>query len=372
MSAVRVRSAAIALVALACVAAAQAGSAAWAAQAGTLGFARFEVQTTQGGQPPGYENEPYDFNQAGGHPFALTTSVEFAGVAGKPVSDPKDVLIGLPPGLSANPQAVPICTASEGTPCPISAQVGVFVLRAHVNGATLSLLGPLVNLAHGPGEAARLGLETPFGRFLLSGRLTRGPQGYGLAIVARGLPALGILEMQTTLWGVPAAAAHDGERGLSCLRSESSALWSCSGSGRWRAERDRTGAVLDAAERMFERRRDLTAWVDSWQQPRDYAQASAALRPMSGCDRLPFGAEVTLRPDSWQAEAPVALDLEIGLEQSNAPMGIAAAQLRGASVTLPAGMTIDPSAAAGAQACPSGGPEGIGIPTGLSGAGRTA
>jgi hypothetical protein len=370
VSAVRVRSAAVALGVLACLLV-PVGPAASGAQAGTLGFARFEAQTTQGGQPPEYENEPYDFTQAGGHPFALTTRVEFAAEAGKPLGDPKDVLIDLPPGLSANPQAVPVCTTPEGTPCPSSSQVGVFVLSAHFNGATLSLLGPLVNLAHGPGEAARLGLETPLGRFLLSGRLTHGPQGYGLAIVASGLPTLGLVEMQTTLWGVPAASAHDGERGLSCLRSESNSPWNCSSSSS-------SGSVPSGIEQVpflalpsecSSAAPKLTAWVDYWEQPGDYAQASATLPSMSGCDRLPFGAEVALRPDSWQAEAPIALDVAIVLEQSNAPMGVAAAQLHGASITLPAGLTIDPSAAAGAQACASSGPEGIGIPTGLSSAG---
>jgi hypothetical protein len=352
-----------ALVALAGVLAA-AGLAAPNAQAGTLGFGRFEAHTTQGGQPPEYENEPYDFTQAGGHPFALTTSVEFAGEAGKPIGDPKDVLIGLPPGLTANPQAVPACTAPEGTPCPSSSQVGVFVLRT----SSLSLLGPLVDLAPGPGEAARLGLETPLGRFLLSGQLTRGPQGYGLQILARGLPTLGVLEMQTTLWGVPAASVHDGERGLSCLRGEPHSPWNCFRSGGAPSGIEQA-PFLTLPSECSSAATKLTASVDSWEQPGDYAQASVTLPPMSGCDRLPFVADVTLRPDSWQAEAPVALDLEIGLEQSTAPTGIAAAELHGARVTLPAGLTIDPSAAAGMRACASSGSEGIGIPTGLSSSG---
>ncbi|MGH2880998.1 MAG: hypothetical protein ACRDK4_15495 [Solirubrobacteraceae bacterium] len=373
MSAVRARGAKALGVALAfavlAVVLAEVGPAASSAQAGTLGFGRFEAQTTQGGQPPEYENEPYDFNQAGGHPFALTSDVEFAGEAGKPPDDPKDVLIDLPPGLIANPRAVPACTTSEGTACPSATQVGVFVLRAHFNGSALTLLGPLVNLTPGPGEAARLGLETPLGRFLLSGQLEHGPQGYGLAIVARGLPSLGIVEMQTTLWGVPAASAHDAERGLICLRGEASSPWSCSGSGGAPSGIEQA-PFLTLPSECSSVAPKLTAWVDSWEEPGSYTQASATLPRVSGCDRLPFGAEVALRPDSWQAQAPVALDVEIGLEQSLAPTGIAAAELHGASVTLPAGLTIDPSAAAGARACASGGPEGFGIPTGLSASGR--
>ena len=56
--------------------------------------------------------------------------------------------------------------------------------------------------------------------------------------------------------------------------------------------------------------------------------------PMSGCDRLPFGAEVTLRPDSWQAEAPVALDVEIGLSNRTRRWASRRRNSHGARVTL--------------------------------------
>lgn len=369
MSAVRTRSVALLIVALAFAATTAAGPSAVSAHAGSLGFGRFQAQMTGAAQPPEYENEPYDFNQAGGHPFALTSTVEFAGEGGAPPADPKDVVIDLPPGLIANPRAAPTCTTPEGEPCPSSSQVGVFVLRAQLEGQPLSLLAPLVNLAPGRGEAARLGLETPFGRFLLNGQLVHGPGGYGLAIISRGLPAFGLSELQTTLWGVPAAAAHDAERGLTCIRSETTTgPWDCVTAGGVPSGVEEA-PFLTLPSQCSSAPPKLVAWVDSWEEPGSYKQASATLPTMSGCDRQPFGAEVVLRPDSWQAEAPIALDVEFGLEQSSTPAGVAAADLHGASVTLPAGMTIDPSAVAGARACAPGGPEGIGIPTGLSGAG---
>src|SRR5579872_5780039 len=51
-------------------------------------------------------NEPYFFDQAGGHPFALTSTVRFAteeiGEDHKvvPTRDPKDIVIDLPPACS--------------------------------------------------------------------------------------------------------------------------------------------------------------------------------------------------------------------------------------------------------------------------------
>jgi hypothetical protein len=352
-------------------------AAAAVAHAAPLGIDRFEVQTTQGGQPPDYEQVPYEFDQAGGHPVALTSRVRLTSEAGSegpiPTADVRDVTIDLPPGLIADPLAVPRCSAPEGTPCPPSSQVGVFVLDAHLLGYPVSLLGPLVDLTPGPGEAARLGMETPLGRFLLSGRLVRGPDGYGLAVSAHGLPVFGIVELQTTLWGVPAASVHDAERGLTCLRGEpntpgANTQWFCLSEGDVPSGVE-AAPFLTLPTSCSDTAPSLTAWTDSWEQPGSYAQASAPLAPLVGCNRLPFSAELSLRPDSWLAQAPVALELALGLEQSSAAAGIASAQLRGASIALPAGMTIDPSAVAGARGCPPSGPEGIDIPTGVGEAG---
>jgi hypothetical protein len=337
--------------------------------AGSLGIASFEAQTTDGGQPPDYEPRHYEFDQAGGHPFALTSTIRFTtestAAGAPPTGDPRDVVIDLPPGLIADPQAVPLCSEPEGSACPSSSQVGTFVLGARIGGRALSLLGPLVALAPAAGEAARLGMETPLGRFLLSGRLARGPDGYGLQVAAHGLPTVfPIAEMQITMWGVPAAGAHDPERGLVCLRAEAAGSWSCSSEGG-----NPSGAPQEPYLTLPVSCPDappaIAAWVDSWEQPGVWSQASAALPPMQGCDRPPFAAELSLRTDNWQAEAPIALDLELGVVQFDAAAGLAGAQLQRARIALPAGVTVDPSIAARAGSCPASGPEGIDLPTGV-------
>ena len=94
-------------------------------------------------------NEPYvpAFTQAGGHPWAVTTTVEFANeeydIAGGasivpvavPTRDPKDIVVDLPPGLLGDPLALPSCplavALNEGT-CPSSTQVGDY--RLHLVG----------------------------------------------------------------------------------------------------------------------------------------------------------------------------------------------------------------------------------------------
>jgi hypothetical protein len=101
----------------------RAGFAAGRVGALILGIASFSMQTTRTREVPhgpgipgyGFVEEPYTFTQAAGHPDALTSTLEFASEeAGEshllvPTRDPKDVIIGLPPGLLADPQAVPRC-----------------------------------------------------------------------------------------------------------------------------------------------------------------------------------------------------------------------------------------------------------------------
>ena len=166
-----------------------------AAEAKPFGIASFSTQTTETGS--GEVNEPYVFTQAGGHPWALTSTVDFAneeastGHSLANSGDPKDVIIDLPPGLIADPQAVVRCSEALEH-CPTDAQVGVFALHFVSGEGPLAALGAIFDMTPHAGQTAELGLEVPvLGRVLLTGRLVRGADGYSLAIVGHELPTLG-------------------------------------------------------------------------------------------------------------------------------------------------------------------------------------
>ena len=118
-----------------------------------LAFSKFTMQLTERtdeiplGESPGegehYEfvNEPYKlpFTQAGGHPWGLTTTFEFATETNSakllvPTRDAKDVVASLPAGLLGDPMAVPRCSlafvtsVTSETECPADTQVGVYHL----------------------------------------------------------------------------------------------------------------------------------------------------------------------------------------------------------------------------------------------------
>lgn len=71
----------------------------------------------------------------------------------------------------------------------------------------------------------------------------------------------------------------------------------------------------------------------------------------SAASALPFNANVLFSPVSAAADSPTGLDVTLSIEQNESPEGLASADLKDSTVTLPAGMSLDPSAANGLEAC---------------------
>lgn len=342
------------------------------AEAEPLVITGFAMQTTEPSTVDKALNEPYFFNQAGGHPFALTSTVRFA------EGDPKDLIIDLPPGLVANTQAIPRCS-EQVEHCPTDTQVGMFTLHFAGGKDQLSVLGGIFNITPSPGVPAELGLEVPIlGRVLLTGRVVRSAQGYILAIIGSGLPvlslpsmfggfpALRLTSMETTLWGTPAVAAHDPQRGLSCFGGIGLET-SCTEQGGL-SNGEEPVPFLTMPSTCSEAPTTV-AWADSWEDPGQYAQAESALPSMAYCERSPFSPEVSVRPETTRPEAPDGINLTIKVPQFDRTIA-AAPELRDATITLPQGMTINPAVAGGLQGCNATGPAGINIPTGLNSSGE--
>lgn len=335
-------------------------------------------------------NVPYaqPFTQAGGHPWALTTAGVFASeVVGEkdgnerivPTRDPKDIVVNLPAGLLGNPLAVPACPLTVlahlggGVRCPGSSQIGMF--RLDRGGA--EEYGPVVNVTPETGQSAEVGLEISRNgnkdeTALLTARLVHTEKGYGFSVVTKSILPFGKLdEFELTVWGVPADPSHNAARGMSCfelgLEGEPHALL-CEGGGEsagiapvafWSLGTD-CGAGPETA----------TVRADSWQEPgnvvdgeysKQFTQATATMPGVTGCNLLRFEPELELKPSSLLADAPVGLDVTIGVPQAANPAVNATPHLRDAVVTLPEGMSINPSVVDGIQACNEAGPEGIDI-----------
>src|SRR5262249_34911680 len=71
----------------------------------------------------------------------------------------------------------------------------------------------------------------------------------------------------------------------------------------------------------------------------------------TGCGRLDFSPSITVQPDTTVADSASGLNVDLHVPQNDNPNGLAEANLKTADVTLPAGVSVNPSAANGLAAC---------------------
>ncbi|HEY7961100.1 MAG TPA: hypothetical protein VID29_04175, partial [Solirubrobacteraceae bacterium] len=93
--------------------------------------------------------------------------------------------------------------------------------------------------------------------------------------------------------------------------------------------------------------------ADSWQSPGSFVTAAVSSPPTTGCERLSFKPTITVQPEATTADSPagLAVDLKVPQDGLETPEGLTAANLKKAVITLPAGVSVNPSAADGLQAC---------------------
>ena len=78
---------------------------------------------------------------------------------------------------------------------------------------------------------------------------------------------------------------------------------------------------------------------------------NAPFPAIGGCEKLGFGVKFSATPTNPEAFAPTGLDATLQIPQDEAPKGLATSTLKSARVSLPEGMSINPAAGDGLQAC---------------------
>jgi hypothetical protein len=315
-----------------------------------FGFANFGVDLLDG--------SGNQLTQAAADPADFTTTLRFRTVQGEylesipitaSVGHFKNVVAHLPVGLVGNPTATPVrCTpaqlaeyAATGTRpnCPDDSQIGV----VHVELAGSAEFAGLYNVEPPPGAAAELGFNVLGTVVALDAYLRPGDN--GIDIVSRDTSTtVPITEAAVTVWGDPAAHSHDRERGA-CLG--------------W--QRGATGQVCPstAPEEAFLRLPTSCSGIglpfgagsNSYEEPDVEATASIAGPVLNGCERVPFNPSIYVQPTTSAASSTSGVAVQLSLPQSSNPGGLAEADLKKAVVTLPEGMTLNPSSADGLQAC---------------------
>jgi hypothetical protein len=299
--------------------------------------------------------------QAGGHPD-LTIAISMKREPNNELPAPtRDTIFELPPGLLANPTAVPVCSLaqfistdvnsnSNATGCPQGAQVGITEIDVFNKGGSLRFSEPVYNLEPKPGEPARLGFFATSFPIVIDTRL-RSESDYGATAAAEGVSALvPLLSADTAIWAVPAAESHDAQR-ITPFEAIHNSGAPETPSGK------RPSGLVPKPFVVNPTRCGVAQGVsfaaDSYAAPGVFSKAFAPLGMNFGCESLDFTPTLSVAPTTAQTEAGSGLDVKLtfpseGFEHDN--LNAEAAQRR-VEVTLPAGVAINPSQAVGLGAC---------------------
>ncbi len=351
-----------------------------------FGIAKWEAGTCKQSScnTEGKDPEAEFYTQAAGHPNFGITLFEFnaktEGLAQVPEGHVKDVRVDLPPGLAVDPEAVEACTEAEideqvrggEQACPAGSEVGedqatgTVALTAPLAGLLkLSLpLGanvtvtenfPVYNMARNPGEPARFGVAVA-----------------STAIKLLGLEAVLYLEGGISWYREPPTsessdvASGDYHEYFEIKNIPTAPALVTSKLIFWGIPREHNPAAPEKAfltmpSSLADCTQPQTTWlhVDSYENPGAFIAAPAETRLRSGtsvtatgCSALEFNPTLALVPETSQADQPDGAQVRLHVPQfTTEPSKTGSPAPQSAEVTLPEGMTLNPSAAHGLQAC---------------------
>ena len=314
--------------------------------------------------------------QAGAHPFNLntrlllnsigtsngaSTSIDASGLL-------HDAHVVLPPGLVVNPQATPVrCTEAEfeamdpfssAPKCPDASAVGLArsltpALGGNING---TIDATVYNLVPPAGVPAELGFAVEPGPFFIhlhGGVDTAG--NYALTADLTDLNTYGhAMGVDLDLWGDPSNPAHDFRRG-DCLNQQVNVS---SDPNRALCPVAPSGTPFLTLPSACSGPLQTSFSIDSYGVPGNFLTGTALTTDsqntpvgVSGCSTLDFEPSLTAQPDTSQAASPSGLNVDLKIPQTNSMETLASANLKKTVVTLPAGVSVNPSAADGLGSC---------------------
>jgi hypothetical protein len=346
---------------LACAAGLLAGSA--PASAESFGVAKFEAGTCNSDGPPLQEcsytaPESQFYTQAAGHPplgitgFEVNTEPLLLGR--KPIGNVRDVRVDIPPGLSVNPDATCSteelqtstcagkgqCTPEqfEANGCPAQSLVGEDEIDGFVVAVGLEHVKvPMYNLVPPPGVPAEFGLNVKLGPVEVKILIVGGISWYKEAPTSEnsGVPT-GDYHEYFTIKGIPDTIEVVKTR----LKFTGTA-----GDGTFI-----TLPSVCATQTSY-------LHVDSYEHPGQFLsyQTLSGYPPkaigVSGCDKVPFTSSVRMAPADTQSDRVDGPTVEVQVPQSKSASSLDNSTVRDAYVALPEGLTLNPAAANGLEAC---------------------
>jgi hypothetical protein len=311
------------------------------------------------------EGEPATL--AGSHPFSLITDVNFNQVGEYSDGDLKDLELDLPAGLIENPTSVNKCTAAQfATPrvspfeqslssesCPATSQIGVVTLKSSYGAGETRTFG-IFNLAPPPGFPSQFGFA-PYGvPVTITPHVRETGSEYGLTLQLTNLSQqLNLTGFKMEIWGTPWAISHDTQRG-NCLNEVDPSYGhaKCSIEDLKPSHPSQAYLTLPTS---CEGPLSFHIRADAWYRPGTVAATSTGAQneAMADCDALTFAPVPRGVLSTNRTTTPTGYDFS--LDGNSAPLinpaTRASSQIKKAVLSLPEGMTVNPSVAAGLGTC---------------------
>jgi hypothetical protein len=341
--------------------------------AGTLGLGEWEAGTCNGSEAEvavkancSYASEPSKFyTQAAGHPpwgltgFKLAETSPGSGIpAGQPL---KRIRVDVPPGLAADPQVLNTCAKAtfESSPksCPADSKAGFVELKAYVElpvlPQTLTLKGNVYNLPQESGLPLLFGIDVEgvpplVGDTLL---LLEGHVSYAHEAVETSELRTADFHEWFEINNIPTkvkvkAGLLEPEVGLRTLESK---LFFNGHAGKEGKENFLTmPSSCSAPTTSF---LELETYEINGPTEKLTGRPTTPPVGVSGCDSAPFEPTATVTPETSQYDSPDGTTTDVHVPQLEKSNQTNTADIDDAHVTLPEGLTLNPSAAQGLEAC---------------------
>jgi uncharacterized repeat protein (TIGR01451 family) len=286
--------------------------------------------------------------QAGDHPYELTTTIDLNTVYAEQEADVpvdasaqslRDVVVDLPLGFAGSALAAPQCSFRQLDSiagCPRETVVGF--IRTGPQESLGLVNSPIWNMVPDRGVPAEFAYRDLAGdHHIFYVHVVPTSAGYVLQVMNSEIPQVALGRIVVTFFGDPAQRDETPNAQTPFFTDPTD----CSG-------------VPPTA----------TVWMDSWQHPGAFnadgtpdlegpgwVQASSTSPAITGCDVMQFSPELFTQPTTSQADSPSGLEFEMKLPQTENASVPATPSLKTATVTLPEGMTVDPSAGSGLEGC---------------------
>lgn len=294
------------------------------------------------------------FEQAAGHPPKGFTQfiVKHEPPGETPIDELKAVRVDLPVGLSVNPGATPQCPLATFEASPLTCPPGSNVGKSFITAALLGIPTPLpeaptvYNIVPPSGEPARFGFNLLGNNVYLRADVAWNSdyhEGFTIDVPETPFASLPLFENGVVLKN---RLVFDGRSGDGTFITTPS---TCLGPAV--APFQHVYSTWLLASSVSEEENPAYDFPADANPPFE-SRIPPGTSPKE-CDTIPFKPDIAVDPKTAATDSPSGAEIEVTLPHQTKSAGLEqeTSHLRTASVTLPAGMGLNPSAANGLQAC---------------------